>query len=655
MKSWLASAALALVALSPVPAQAQIKLPLLYSDGTVLQRHQPMRVWGWDTPGRRVTVTFDRAHAQATAAADGRWQVTLPAHAAGGPYVLTIEDGHDKRQIDDVLVGDVWLCSGQSNMEFTVSEARHFDFEKLAANDPTIRQFKIPRSASTVPLDRLRGGRWVAASPDTVGRFSAVCWFFARHMQQLTGVPQGLINSTWGGSRIQAWTSAQTGGFDMHKVAADMAAFRAAQQASAQKTRARLRRWPKLKADVKTAGGAPAWAAEKLDVSSWTTIATPQYWGKSGYYRMVGVAWYRTSFTLTRAQAAQGVTLGLGEIDDSDRSYVNGHLIGHTDNRWDRPRVYRVPPADLHAGRNTIAIRVDNLAGDGGIHGPAGDLYVQRADGSRQPLAGRWHFRPAAVSIRPIDNRPLRPAVLYNAMIHPIEGYPLRGILWYQGASNAVAGEARAYAGRFKALITSWRKAWHRPHLPFLWVQISNFDVMVDHFADSRDTAAGSPWAELRAAQTSALSLPDTGQVVTIDQGNGKTIHPNNKQIVGYRLALVASRLVLGRHVVDAGPTFSDLQVDGDRAIVSFATQGDGLAIRKGRSRLRGFEIAGADGRFHVAQAHIMNDASIVVTSPHVPHPVAVRYAWSDNPLDANLVDRDGLPAVPFRAEVPQP
>lgn len=636
---------LVLAMLFPAVAQAGIELPLLFSPGAVLQRDQPLRVWGWDTPGAKVQLDFDGSQASAVADAQGRWQVVLPAHAAGGPYVLKLGDDHGQRRIGNLMVGDVWLCSGQSNMEFMVSQVRNASAEMARADDPAIRQFKVPRSAAATQQPRLQGGEWVAASPSSVGDFSAVCWFFARDMQARTHVAQGLINSSWGGSDIVAWLDAKTGRFDMPAVLAKRKADAAVEAAKMAQTRQRIARWPLLRADVKAADGTPAWAAEKLDLTGWDSLPVPSDWEAAGYFDMDGIGWYRTQFTLDVAEAAHGVTLGLGRIDDSDRSYVNGHLVGHMDLAWDTQRIYQVPAAVLHAGSNTIAVRVHDLGGGGGLAGTADGEYVQLADGTRRTLAGHWRFRPAAVTVTATGEDQLTPALLYNAMIHPLIGYPLRGIVWYQGEQNALPGLAVAYRDQLKALIQSWRAQWKQPALPFLWVQLPNFKA-------GEDTAAGSPWAELRASQAAALAMPHTGQAVTIDLGESNNIHPTNKQDVGHRLALVARRIVLGDPVVDAGPTYRSLRVAGNQAVLSFDTQGETLAVRGGSSVLRGFEIAGTDGRYQAAQARIEGDA-VVVSNAAVAHPVAVRYAWSEDPVEANLVNRDGLPAAPFRTRSP--
>ena len=648
MKPCFLPGALVLGVLLPLATRAStLALPRLFSPGAVLQRNQPMHVWGWDTPGSRVKLGFDGKHAVAIADTKGRWDATLPAHAAGGPYVLDIDDGHWHRRINHVLVGDVWLCSGQSNMEFMVSEGRDAAAEEAKANDPSIRQFKIPHAASTAPLKRLQGGSWVSASPATVGQFSAVCWFFARDMQARTRVPQGLIDSSWGGSSIEAWTSARTGRVDVKALMARMKAAKVAEMAKLARTRQRLARWPAQHGDVMDTAGKPAWAATRPDESSWMDISVPAYWETVGYYGMDGVAWYRTQFTLSADEARRGVTVGLGEVDDSDRSYVNGRLIGRTDRQWNLPRVYVVPAAALHAGSNTLAIRVDDLGDGGGIHGPASELYVQLQDGARRSLAGRWRFHPAAVTLVPTETREVTPTLLYNAMIHPLLGYPLCGVVWYQGEANALDGDrsALAYRDKFKALIDSWRAAWKQPRLPFLWVQLANFKA-------GEDTPASSPWAELRESQSAALALPATGQAVTIDIGSTETIHPTDKQDVGHRLALVARRVVFGDKVIDAGPVFHAMRVDAGKAVLSFDTQGEALAVRGGGQNVRGFEIAGSDGHYLPAQTRI-EGATVVVWNTTLPYPTAVRYAWSEDPVGVDLTDHTGLPAWPFRTTRP--
>ena len=636
-------AALATVLLATSSAHAVVTLPLMFTDGAVLQRDRPLQVWGWATPGAKIRVGFDAHDATTTAAGDGTWRVDLPAHAAGGPFALRVREGDaDELVVRDVLVGDVWLCSGQSNMEFTVREAQNAQAEIARGNDPAIRHFKIPRSWATTPEAQLAGGAWVAATPRTVGEFSAVCWFFARELKARNGVPQGLINSTWGGSRIEAWTDAHTAKIDPTAVAASARQLEETETARLAMTRKRLATWPALQADVPGRNGRPLWSEEKLGERDWASIQVPGNWEPQGYYGMDGIAWYRTHFVLSAQEAARGMTLGLARIDDSDRTWVNGVQVGETLNRWNELRAYRVPPQVLHAGLNTLAVRVEDLGGGGGIHGDAAQLYLLPEGGVQRPLEGPWHFRPAAVTLVSEAGYNETPTLLYNRMIHPLLGYALRGVLWYQGEANALPKQAIAYREQFADLIGMFRTAWRQPEMPFLWVQLANF-------RSGGDTAEESPWAELRESQSATLALAHTGQAVTIDAGDPADIHPKDKQAVAHRLALIARRVVFGESVVASGPAFRALKIDGARARLSFDAA-DGIAARGGGAQLRGFEIAGDDDRYHAAQASIEGD-SIVVSSAEVPHPAAVRYAWSDNPVEANLVDRNGLPASPFRSK----
>ena len=619
----------------PTSAWAALQVPLLFADGAVLQRDVPMRVWGWATPGARIQVRLDGAAASATAAADGRWQAQLPAHAAGGPYVLEVEGDGTRRRIGDVLVGDVWLASGQSNMEWPLAQARDGAREVAAANDPQLRHFKVPKSWALQPAQRLAGGEWKAATPDNAGTFSAVGYFFARELRKSTGVPIGIIDSSWGGSAIQAWMDAASQGMDTAQTERGIAEMQAKDAQTLAAVKQRIARWPAVR------DGAEQWRAPDLDDSGWDRIPVDRNWESSGYDGMDGIAWYRTSFTLSAAQAKTGVTLGVGQVDDSDVTYVNGQAVGRTENRWNLPRVYAVPAAVLKPGRNQIAVQVTDLSGGGGLHGDAGERFVQLGDGTRLPLQ-EWRFRPAKVSVTLDDGRNQQPTLLYNRMIHPLQSFAVKGVIWYQGESNAYAYGALRYRDQFAALIRSWRQERGQPQLPFLWVQLANFQA-------GSDKGDLSPWAQLRESQSKTLALPATAQAVTIDIGNPTDIHPTNKQDVGHRLALAARRVAYGETLVYSAPTFQDAEFAAHAARLRFDPMGSALAVRGG-GPLRGFSVAGADRRFHPAQARIEGD-SVLVESAEVAQPQAVRYAWSENPAEANLVNREQLPVSPFRTD----
>lgn len=630
--------ALVLALGASLPAVAAPRLPLLFGEGAVLQRDQPIPVWGWATPGATLTVRLDGQQANAKADATGRWQTKLPAHAAGGPYVLQVQGDGATLKVADILIGDVWLASGQSNMEFPLEKSDGGAAAVASAHDTKIRHFKVPKSWSAQPEDELAGGSWQLATPANAPQFSAVGYYFAQDLRESTGVPIGIIDSTWGGSAIEAWMDAASQGIDAAALARQGEDMRRRDEAALAGAREKLARYS-LPAGQSSEG----WREPAYDDKAWDSIPVPANWESVGYAGMDGVAWYRSSFTLTAAEAQRGITLGVARIDDTDTTFVNGQQVGHTENSYDALRAYAVPASALHAGRNVIAVKVLDTGGGGGIHGEADELYVQPQGGARRPIDGAWKFRPERGTISAIDDKNLQPTLLYNVMIHPLQRYPVRGVIWYQGETNAKLAHNAAvrYREQFPTMIRSWRADRSAPQLPFLWVQLANFD---DH-SDQGDT---SPWALLRESQSKTLSLPATGQAVIIDIGNPGDIHPTNKRDVGHRLALAARHVAYGERLVYNGPVFSGAQFADGAATLRFDLQGSALAVRGG-GELTGFAVAGADRKFHAAQARIEGDR-VVVRSPDVPQPVAVRYGWQGSPT-ANLVNREQLPASPFRSD----
>ncbi|MCF7220818.1 sialate O-acetylesterase [Marilutibacter chinensis] len=614
-----------------------VELPRIFADGMVVQRDQPVRVWGHAVPGTRVNVEF-AGHRDATTADDrGEWMLSLPEQKAGGPYEMRIDDGGRARVLRDVLVGDVWLASGQSNMEWPIAQSANPEAEIARATDPQIRHFKIPKSWSGEPQAQLAGGEWVASSPQAAGSFSAVAHHFARELRKATGVPIGIVDSTWGGSSIEAWMDAAAQGVDAKALAARTDELREADARALAQTRRNLERWPAVPVD--DAG----WQEAGLDDSAWAPIQVPTLWEAVGFNGMDGVAWYRATFVLTQEEARAGVTLGVGRIDDSDVTWVNGTQVGKTRMQYNLPRRYVVPTSALRGGVNQVAVRVSDFGGGGGIHGEAEEVFVQPHGGEARPLIG-WSFRPADVTVALIDDKNQHPTLLYNAMIHPLLPYPLRGVIWYQGESNAgTVTDALRYREQFPALIGQWRAQWKAPSLPFLWVQLANF-------SSGADSGDQSPWAVLRESQSATLSLPATAQAVTIDIGDADDIHPLNKQEVGRRLALAARHVAHGEALIFHGPVYRRARFEGGAAHVDFDGAGGPLAVRGGGNRVHGFTLAGADQLFHPAEA-ILADGHVIIRSEAVPRPVAVRYAWRDNPEDADLVNATGLPASPFRSD----
>lgn len=623
-----------------IPVAAQVQLSRLISDGMVMQRGHDVPVWGWADPGTEVAVTFDGQTYTTQADADGAWRVLLPAMEAGGPYAMTVQGGGTTHEIQDVWVGDVWIASGQSNMEWIMRFVNDAEAEIAAANDPMIRHFKVPQSWATRPEPTLAGGTWEAASPETVANFSAVGYFFARTLREDMDVPIGLINTSWGGSRIEPWMSAEALGLGENAYEEIQAREEANERRILDSLRERIGNDLPTE-DAGLVDGVAHWAAPDLDESGWADIAVPSLWEQAGYDGMDGIAWYRTAFDLTADEAASGITLGVGMIDDSDITWVNGQRVGGMEMAYNAVRTYDVPAAALHEGRNVLTVRVEDTGGGGGIYGAPELLYLD-AGGERRSLAGTWKFQVGAVSVTLNADKNQQPILLYNKMIYPLLPYPIKGAIWYQGESNANTTEdATAYRDLFADMITSWRNEWGVGDFPFLFVQLANFMQPLTEPGESN-------WALLRESQHATLALPNTGEAVIIDIGEADDIHPRNKQDVGLRLALAAKKVAYGEDLVYSGPVYKSHEVKDGKVVLSFDHVGGGL-MAKGDD-LSGFAIAGADGRFVWAEAEIEGD-TVVLWSDDVAEPVAVRYAWADNPDTANLYNAEGLPATPFRTD----
>jgi len=617
-----------------------LRVSRLFGDGMVMQRGARVPVWGWGRPRDTVRVAFDQRRYTAVVAPSGAWKVTLPAMRAGGPHTMTLSAGSDRLTVSDILVGDVWICSGQSNMEFALADASNGPAMVASARDSMIRQFKVPHSWATSPDSDLAGGEWQPADREHAGGFTAVGYFFARELRKTEHVPVGLINTTWGGTRIESWTSAHALRLDSASLAKLMADDSVAERAILDGLRQRIGSLPVV--DAGMAGGSALWASAAFDDSAWARIPVPALWESVGYDGMDGTAWYRTTFDLTDEEARRGVKIGLGTIDDSDISWVNGVEIGRTMNRWNAPRLYDVRPDALHAGRNVIAVRVEDTGGGGGIYGDSTLLFVE-SNGTRRPLAGTWKFHVGAVSVALESRKSALPTALFNKMVHPLIAYPVKGVAWYQGEANADRmSDAVAYRSLFQSMIADWRRAFGNSRLPFLWVQLPNYMTPVAQPGDAN-------WATLRESQHAALALPATGEAVTIDLGEAGDIHPKDKQDVGDRLALVARRVAYHESGLATAPAYRRLARRGRELVVELDPGGGRLTVRGG-TRPAGFAIAGADRHFVWANARIEGNR-VVVWSDQVSEPVAVRYAWADNPAGANLYNSRGLPATPFRTD----
>lgn len=620
---------------------ANITLPKIFSDNMVLQRNKPIPVWGWAAANEKVTIQFNKQVKTARADKTGQWKLALDPEQAGGPFQLIVK-GKNTITISNILVGEVWICSGQSNMEWPVSSSNNKEEEIKNANFPLIRHFLVPKTVAATPLKDLTGGAWEICSPQTVANFTAVGYFFARDLYQQLNIPIGLINTSWGGTMVETWTSKEAFQnseefktlFDNTRDIGDLDAF--LKQKSQQLTR-------KIEAQQGPLNPAAAngnWQLADFDDAGWAHMKLPGVWESQGFEDLDGVVWFRKTITINSADAGKAATLELAKIDDMDETFVNGTKIGSM-TQWDQDRRYTIPAGILKAGKNTIAIRVTDGMGGGGIYGDAANMKLTIGN-TPQSLAGDWLYRVEAIHLSNLGNPNQYPTLLFNGMVNPLIPYAIQGAIWYQGESNA--GRAYQYRKAFPLMINDWRKRWNQGDFPFYFVQLASFN------AGNGDTQKGSTWAELREAQTATLSLPNTGMAVTIDIGDSKDIHPRNKQDVGKRLAAIALSNLYQQKGEWSGPVYQSMKTAGNKIELSFTHAGNGFMVKDKYGYIKGFEIAGADQKFYFAQAQVAGD-KLIIYSDKVPAPIAVRYAWADDMPEANLYNKEGFPAVPFRTD----
>ncbi len=617
-----------------------MELAGIFSDNVVLQRNVEIPVWGWSSKGQTVTLTFNGNTYQTKADKKGKWQVKLPATPAGGAYQITITDGVTKKILNNILFGDVWICSGQSNMEWTVDNSMFAQNEIMNAKDQQIRHFKVARNTSIVPTEKLEGSGWEATSPETVGKFTAIGYQFAKSVRQHHDVPIGLLNTSWGGSRIEPWMSAESLGYNNFPKTAKAAQKKSEKEAKV-KMAAFEAKFGKLpKKDMGLVNGDALWAAPELNDSQWKNMNIPSLWENQGLEGVDGIIWFRKTIELSAKDIAQDIALHLSKIDDNDKTYFNGQLIGET-NQYSAERVYQVSSKLLKVGANVIAVRVEDTGGGGGFYGDSEAMYC-KTNQQKIPLAGTWKYKLGVIQLNTSKAPNQEPVIIYNKMIHPILDFPIKGVLWYQGESNASAEDAFIYRDLFAKMIQDWRKRWGVGDFSFLYVQLANYMA-------AKSQPSSSNWAILRESQMKTLALPNTAQAVIIDIGDANDIHPRNKHDVGYRLALSARKLAYGeQNLVHTGPIYQSMKVEGNKIRLQFESLGGTLVVKG--SDLKEFAIAGDDKKFVWAKTKIEGN-EIVVWSDEVQNPVAVRYAWADNPHQANLYNKEGLPASPFRTD----
>lgn len=637
-----------------------MKLNALFSDHAVFQRNLSIPVWGWTKPFLRVRATFNGDTAETMSGPTGSFLLRLPPQAAGGPHILTVEtpDPSERAAVRDVLVGETWICSGQSNMEFSVGSSQP---DPDPADIPEIRMFSVPHVAE-MEQARDTAGSWQKAEKDEISLFSAVGYYFARRLHRELGVPVGMINTSWGGTRIEAWTSRDAlmrlprTRLHVEEFERRIAAPAFWQEAfgeflhTTRQAPLVLGRFPK---DPGNEGEGRGWAAPGFDDSAWRTVKLPSVW-KSLNDPNNGSYWYRRRVRLPASWTGRDLVLGTGAVDKHDVTYVNGVRVGATgkggeEQHWNVPRDYPVPAALVKGGEAVIAVRAFSFAYDGGLIGPAHRMRLRPADGQEGDfiaLDGEWRavrehdiglVVPPAAPMGP--GNPNTPHILFDNMVAPLVPYAIRGAIWYQGESNA--GAPRDYLAQQVAMVDDWRRAWGQGDFPFAAVQLAAF-------RQDGPFNPQSEWALLRESQLEATRHPGIGMASALDVGDAQDIHPRNKRDVGLRLAQWALVEAYGRPGPAMGPRPVGHTLEGNSIRVRFDHVGGGLVARDGD--LRTVYVAGLDRHFVPAQARIEGNA-IVASAPEVPAPVSLRYAWADNPEGCNLYNAEGLPASPFRTD----
>lgn len=643
MKIQMKSLCTILLTLFYFATNAQVSLPALVSDGMVLQRDKKIPIWGWASAGEEITVEFKDKVYKTVADKNRRWALSLAESQAGGPYTMSVKGQKNVIRITDILIGDVWLCSGQSNMEFMMYKlADKYPDDIKNATNAQIRQFHVKQAFSFKSLDNVQG-QWQFANPQTIGRFTAVGYYMVKALYDKYKVPMGIIHSSWGGTPAEAWTS-EDGLKEFPKYLAKSNYFKdtANVLAVSRKDKAVKDAWYNnlnkidknyLKASL----------SENKGKNEWSVLTVPGFWENQGSPNVDGVVWARKEIEVPKSMTGEDAILDLGMIDDSDTTYFNGIKVGSTAIKY-LQRKYTIPASLIKQGKNTITVRITDTDGQGGFI--KDKKYRLLTKTGEINLSGDWEYKiGASVKALPVTSFTrlyCQPASLYQGMIAPLLPYALKGIAWYQGESNT--GKAEEYTALLSSMILDWRGKFEQAELPFLIVQLANYMEVVPQPSDSK-------WAELREAQLKVeQTLPNTGLAVTIDVGETNDVHPLNKRDVGSRLALAAQKLAYKNDsIIYSGPIYKSMAIQDDKIVIDFAHVGAGL-LAKDNPRLQQFAIAGEDRKFVWANAKIEGNR-VVVWNDNIKKPVAVRYAWANNPEGCNLYNKEGLPASPFRTD----
>ena len=622
--------------ISIVSNAQSLSLPKIFSDHMVLQRDKPISFWGKGIPGDVVNVQIEDEVVREKIKEDGSWLLVFPALQAGGPFEVSIRDKSSSIVFMDVYAGDVWIASGQSNMEWKLSNVNDAVAEIENADFPLIRMFYVENRISDVPLDDLDTGTWNICTPDVARDFSAVAYFFGRSLHQDKSIAVGLIDATWGGTPAEAWISKEMlhtmGDFNdrIKEIEEDKEFLKTVkdnEELNRRRSNAVNESFRGLKIGV-----------ADLDYSdeSWESIEIPNQ-GNS----IPQITWFRKFFEMPSFKKQSSFQLSLGRVSDNPVIYLNGKEVGR--GQGSKFVSLEIPGKFLRKGKNVLTVRVANgWSNRVTFIGPDSEMLIRNTDNTVHiPLNGEWKYNNKLEEIFPekVIRYSHYPGVLYNGMINPILPYTLTGAIWYQGESNA--GRAYQYQTLFPKMIEDWRVRWGNGYFPFLFVQLANFE--------SRQAEPGeSDWAELREAQLMTLDYPNTGMAVIIDIGEADDIHPRNKQDVGRRLYMAAKKIAYGEDILYSGPIYSQMKVEGSKIQLEFDQIGSGLVLKNSES-MSGFAVAGRDKKFYWADAKVIDD-KVVLSSEKVKEPVAVRYAWDKNPV-CTLFNKEDLPASPFRTD----
>jgi len=625
--------------------QAQVDIANIFTNNMVLQAHKPIKIWGDAPDGELVSVYFNVQHQKTISNKKGKWMMEFPPMNYGDTVTIEVVGIANKIKLTNILVGDVWLCSGQSNMAMTVNggggHVYNYMKEINNANYPEIRMFNVkPNLSATVGLDV--EGKWEICSPETVSQFSAVAYFFARKVYQETGIPIGIINSSWGGTDIETWIS-----MDAFKKLPENFITRY-EDAEIYGVESVL----KKNEDNRNAfnevvsndiGNREKWYKSSYNIDSWKFISQPQEWSGTELETFDGVVWFKYEFDLSNADAGQPGVLSMGKVDDIDITWINGIKIGET-NGAGYDRFYKIPSGVLKKGKNNITVKVVDAIRGGGFTGTKNELFIKTKEG-QYSLVGDWKYKTTTNTekLHYMDVVPnLSYGLLYNAMIDPLRNVVIKGVVWYQGENNT----SRAYDYRtlFPTLIKDWRTKWGYD-FSFYWVQLAGY------LAKAEQPPVADSWAELRESQTLTLSLDNTGEVITTDIGDANDIHPKNKQDVGLRMAYIALNKNYGKHnIICSGPIYKKMKRNDNEIIIEFDNVASGLMTNSKYGYVEGFAIVGDEHKFVWANAKILGKNKVIVYSDQIKNPVAVRYCWASNP-DVNLYNSAGLPACPFRTD----